>query len=182
MDVFVLDPASVGSNNINIKAGVLFSYWGQRSNAQNVIPISVGEIMTSTHTLQGWSTDEDLFVSDNSFVVDVSGFTQNGCQVNDLSFRGENIDLSINGTQLHGVLVDGAAPGVIDFVGFVPNTCSTLNYPTRSSLTVVKVPQKKTFLVFWVILMKPPQPAIFGPNRETLMFPNRSHSARPRKA
>ena len=148
VDVFVLDPTSVGRSNIDIKAGVLFSYWGQRSNTQNVIPINVGSIMTSTRTLQGWSTNEDLFVSDNSFVVDVSGFTENGCQVNDLSFRGENIDLSINGTQLHGVLVDGAAPGVIDFVGFVPSTCSVLNYPTRSSLMVVKVPQPTYSLTY----------------------------------
>ena len=144
----MLDPTSVGRSNIDIKAGVLFSYWGQRSNTQNVIPINVGSIMTSTRTLQGWSTNEDLFVSDNSFVVDVSGFTENGCQVNDLSFRGENIDLSINGTQLHGVLVDGAAPGVIDFVGFVPSTCSVLNYPTRSSLMVVKVPQPTYSLTY----------------------------------
>ena len=148
MDVFVLNPTSVGQSNIEIKAGVLYSYWGQRSNTQNVIPINVGRIMSSSRTLQGWSSNEDLFVSEDSFVVDVSGFTENGCQVNDLSFRGENIDLSIEGTELRGVLVDGAAPGVIDFVGFVPSTCSVLNYPTRSSIMVVKVPQPTYSLTY----------------------------------
>ena len=46
----------------------------------------------------------------------------------------------------------------------------------------VKVPQNITFLEFWVIFIKPPQPAILGPNLLTLIFPFSSHCARPGNA
>ena len=141
MDVFVLEPQNVGRSNLIVQPGVLYSFWGQRSNVLNTIPIMVGQMKPTMQTLQGWSTSGDLFVSNSSFLVDVSGFTVNGCQVNELSFRGENVDLAFEGTELRGVLADESAPGVIEFIGFVPNTCSVLNYPTRSSIMVVKVPQ-----------------------------------------
>ena len=45
-----------------------------------------------------------------------------------------------------------------------------------------KVPTKATFLLFWLILMKPPQPVIRLAKRLALMLPVPSHSANPRHA
>ena len=148
VDVYVLNPSDVSRSNIHIKSGVIYSYWGQKSNWEKDIPIMISSLMPSTKTLQGWNTDDGLFVSEDAFVMDVSGFAENGCEVNDLSFRGENIDFVIEGTELHGMLVDGTAPGVIEFVGFAPNTCSSFNYPTRSSIMVVKIPQPTYSLTY----------------------------------
>ena len=50
------------------------------------------------------------------------------------------------------------------------------------SAPAVKVPQKTTFLAFWLMLMKPPAPASRGPNRETFRLPSASACARPRNA
>ena len=47
---------------------------------------------------------------------------------------------------------------------------------------VLKVPQKTTLCVFWVMLMKPPQPAMRSLNLLTLTSPLALHSAMPRKA
>ncbi|MNC94875.1 hypothetical protein D3C83_118500 [compost metagenome] len=39
-----------------------------------------------------------------------------------------------------------------------------------------------TFLLFWLMSMKPPQPGARAPKRLALMFPFASHSPKPRKA
>ncbi len=45
-----------------------------------------------------------------------------------------------------------------------------------------KFPTKTTFLLFWLMLMNPPQPAIRSPKRLALTLPTPSHSANPRTA
>jgi len=50
------------------------------------------------------------------------------------------------------------------------------------SRPALKVPTKTTFFAFWLMLMKPPAPASFGPNLLTFRLPCASAWARPRKA
>lgn len=50
-----------------------------------------------------------------------------------------------------------------------------LQFPEAAAIfspPAVKVPQKNTFLAFCVILINPPQPAIRGPNLDTLILPS----------
>ena len=45
---------------------------------------------------------------------------------------------------------------------------------TRQRLGATKVPGNTSRLAFWLMLMNPPEPASFGPNRLTLTLPRRS--------
>ena len=80
------------------------------------------------------------------------------------------------GGGVHGGHHHGPVGGVPQGILMPPFSNPTASPP------VVKVPQKNTFFAFWVMLIKPPHPAMREPNLLTLMFPDSSAWARPRNA
>ena len=144
----MLDPSAVSESTIRIKAGVIRAYWGHRENVEKDVSISVMNVLTSSATLEVWEEGSIFYTSEQSFAMDVSGFFVNGCVVDSSSFRGQNVDLRVEGTSLFGTLAGGNEPGVIDFVGFAPNTCSTYNYPVHTSVMVVRVEQPSYTLTY----------------------------------
>ena len=60
--------------------------------------------------------------------------------------------------------------------------CTRPSATTTSRPPELKVPTKTTFLAFWLMSMKPPQPGMRLPNLLAFTLPSPSHSPKPRNA
>lgn len=139
--VFVNDPSKVNESTFRVKSGVIRSFWGLRMNIEKDVSFAVETSLTSTSTLSLWPASNTLYTATGEFSFDVQSLFVDNCAVDETSFGTANVRvLSVTSTTLTATLVDSTMPGSISFLGYLPNTCSAINYPVEKTAMVVKVP------------------------------------------
>ena len=138
--VFVKDPAALSQDTILIKAGVIYSYWGQKTNLEKDVSITVMNTHVSESTLNLWPTYGTIYTSAAEFVYSLPS---GACPVDVQSFSGANVEIvnveaDETSQRLIARLIDSSIPGSISFLGYTPDSCTSYNYPVESTVMVVK--------------------------------------------